>query len=33
MLDARGIAETAMHIAADICLYTNHSLVVEELDQ
>lgn len=30
-LDARTIAETAMGIAADICLYTNHSLAIEEL--
>ena len=30
-LDARGIAEAAMSIAADICLYTNHQLVFEEL--
>jgi ATP-dependent HslUV protease, peptidase subunit HslV len=30
-LDARAIAETAMNIAADICLYTNHQLVFEEL--
>jgi ATP-dependent HslUV protease, peptidase subunit HslV len=30
-LDARGIAEAAMGIAADICLYTNRNLVVEEL--
>lgn len=30
-LDARGIAEQAMAIAADICIYTNASLTVEEL--
>jgi ATP-dependent HslUV protease subunit HslV len=30
-LDARGIAEAALGIAADICLYTNHNLVFEEL--
>ena len=30
-LDARGIAEAAMAIAADICLYTNHHVVIEEL--
>jgi len=30
-LDARSIAESAMNIAADICLYTNHQLVFEEL--
>ena len=29
--DARAIAEKAMHIAADICIYTNKSIVVEEL--
>ena len=29
--DARKIAETAMSIAADICVYTNHNIVVEEL--
>ncbi len=30
-LDARQIAEKAMHIAADICVYTNHEIVYEEL--
>lgn len=30
-LEARAIAEAAMGIAADICLYTNHQLVFEEL--
>jgi ATP-dependent HslUV protease subunit HslV len=30
-LDARAIAEAAMSIAADICIYTNHQLVFEEL--
>jgi ATP-dependent HslUV protease subunit HslV len=30
-LDARGIAEAAMGIAGDICLYTNHNLTIEEL--
>jgi ATP-dependent HslUV protease subunit HslV len=30
-LDARGICEKALHIAADICVYTNHELTVEEL--
>ncbi len=30
-LDARRIAEAAMGIAADICIYTNHSLTIEEL--
>jgi ATP-dependent HslUV protease subunit HslV len=30
-LDARGIAEAAMAIAADICLYTNHNVILEEL--
>jgi ATP-dependent HslUV protease subunit HslV len=30
-LDARGIAEKAMAIAADICIYTNANIVVEEL--
>ncbi len=30
-LDARQIAEAAMAIAADICVYTNQSLTVEEL--
>jgi ATP-dependent HslUV protease subunit HslV len=30
-LDARGIVEAAMHIAADLCIYTNHQLVIEEL--
>ncbi|KAA3613293.1 MAG: ATP-dependent protease subunit HslV [Calditrichaeota bacterium] len=30
-LDARTIAENAMNIAADICIYTNHNLTIEEL--
>jgi ATP-dependent HslUV protease, peptidase subunit HslV len=30
-LSAREIAEHAMHIAADICIYTNDQLVIEEL--
>lgn len=30
-LDPRAIAEAAMHIAADICIYTNHELTIEEL--
>ena len=30
-LDARSIVEKALNIAADICVYTNHQLTVEEL--
>jgi ATP-dependent HslUV protease, peptidase subunit HslV len=30
-LDARTIAEEAMHVAASICIYTNDQLTVEEL--
>lgn len=30
-LTARGVVEAAMKIAADICIYTNANLVVEEL--
>ncbi|WP_251440160.1 ATP-dependent protease subunit HslV [Veillonella intestinalis] len=30
-LNAREIAEKALHIAADICVYTNHNVIVEEL--
>ncbi len=30
-LSARAIAEHSMAIAADICIYTNHQIVVEEL--
>jgi ATP-dependent HslUV protease subunit HslV len=30
-LDAHGIAERALNIAADICIYTNHSITFEEL--
>ena len=30
-LDARGIAEQAMHIAATICIYSNDNLTVEAL--
>ena len=31
-LDARAIAERALNIAADICIYTNRSLTIEELN-
>ena len=31
-LDARTIVERALTIAADICVYTNHHLTIEELD-
>jgi ATP-dependent HslUV protease subunit HslV len=30
-LDARGIVERALAIAADICIYTNRNLTIEEL--
>ena len=30
-LSAREIVERALNIAADICVYTNHNLVLEEL--
>ena len=31
-LDARRIAEEAMRVAADICVYTNNELAIEELE-
>jgi ATP-dependent HslUV protease subunit HslV len=31
-LSAQEIVEKALSIAADICIYTNHNLVLEELD-
>ena len=31
-LDARSIVERALKIACDICIYTNHSIAIEELD-
>ena len=31
-LDARTIAEKALEIAADICIYTNHNRVIETLE-
>ncbi|MEE8513757.1 MAG: ATP-dependent protease subunit HslV, partial [Gammaproteobacteria bacterium] len=31
-MDARTIVETALNIAADICVYTNHQLTIDELD-
>ncbi len=31
-LDARSIVERALNIAADICVYTNHHLTLEELE-
>ncbi len=30
-LSAKDIVEKSLHIAADICIYTNHNLTVEEL--
>ena len=30
-LSAREIAEKSLHIAADICVYTNHNIVIQEL--
>jgi ATP-dependent HslUV protease subunit HslV len=30
-LEARAIVEIGLNIAADICVYTNHSLTIEEL--
>ena len=31
-LGARDIVEKALHIAADICIYTNHNLTIESID-
>jgi len=31
-LDARTIVEKSLHIAADICIYTNQNLTIEELE-
>jgi len=31
-LGAREIVERSLHIAGDICIYTNHNLIIEELD-
>lgn len=31
VLDARAIAEAALNVAGDICIYTNRNLVIEEL--
>ena len=31
-LDAKAVAEQSLHIAADICTFTNHQITVEELD-
>jgi ATP-dependent HslUV protease subunit HslV len=31
-LSAREIVEKGLGIAADICVFTNHNLVIEELD-
>ena len=30
-MPARAIAETALHLAAEICIYTNETLTIEEL--
>jgi ATP-dependent HslUV protease subunit HslV len=30
-MSAREIAEKSLHIAGDICVYTNHNVIVEEL--
>ncbi len=32
-LSAREIAERSLHIAADICIYTNHNLTIETIDR
>ena len=32
-LDARSIVERSLNIAADICIYTNRNLVIEELNR
>ena len=31
-MDARAITEQSLKIAADICIYTNHNLLIEELE-
>ena len=31
-LGAREIVEASLNIAADICIYTNHNLTIEELE-
>jgi len=31
-LDARTVVERSLHIAADICVHTNHDLTIEELE-
>jgi ATP-dependent HslUV protease, peptidase subunit HslV len=31
-MDSRKIVEKAMHIAADICIYTNHNLTIETFE-
>ncbi len=31
-LSAREMVEEALHIAADVCIYTNHNLIVEEIN-
>ncbi|MEX0951949.1 MAG: ATP-dependent protease subunit HslV [Gammaproteobacteria bacterium] len=31
-LDARAVVEKALHIAADICIYTNHEITLEVLN-
>lgn len=30
-LEARDVVKNALHIAADICVYTNHNITIEEL--
>ncbi|SCZ65009.1 ATP-dependent protease subunit HslV [Thiohalomonas denitrificans] len=32
-LEARDIVEKGLHIAADICIYTNHNLTIETLEE
>jgi ATP-dependent HslUV protease subunit HslV len=31
-MSARDIVEKSLHVAADICVFTNHNLTIEELD-
>jgi ATP-dependent HslUV protease subunit HslV len=30
-MSAKEIAESALNIAADICVFTNHNIIVEEM--
>ena len=31
-MNAKEVAEESLHIAADVCIYTNHNIIIEEIE-